>query len=74
MALTYQPTDALDIWALGALCSAGYEVRRVLRVYQPEDVDDGNCSEVLWVEIGGGACTTYMEPTGRVVVTMAGFG
>lgn len=64
----------LDAWALQALLNAGYDVTRVLRVYQPKDSDDGDFAEVLWVEDPSRACTSYMEPTGRVVVTVAGFG
>ena len=64
----------LEEWALCALRNAGYDVDRVVRVYQPQDADGGDCADVLWIEEPGRACTTYMEPTGRVVVTLAGFG
>lgn len=63
----------LEAWALESLREAGYEVRRIHRVYQPKDPADGDAAEVLYEE-DGRVYTALIEPSGHVLATCSGWG
>lgn len=59
-------------WALESLRAAGYDVRRVHRVYLPKDPLDGEDTEVLYEE-DGNVYTAWIEPTGHVLASSSGW-
>lgn len=63
----------LMAWAIESLRAAGYDVRRVHRVYQPKDPSEGDCAEVLY-EDDGRVYTALIEPSGHVIATCSGWG
>lgn len=71
MAPLYVHKD-LEGWAFESLKRAGYDVKRVHRVYQPKHAMDGDCAEVLYEE-DGRVYTALLEPTGHVLVTQSGW-